>query len=275
MNLFKHFKSRLYDKWSPTNKLFFWLAIISIIIGLSWGETLSDYINDKFGPKPEVLINTVIFRSANLDESESQIENFYFLYLLGPNLSTLYFLDSSDKEKIDRYDNIIDPGPIIDFKNCPDCSYYSFTLKNIGKKRVDKLILDIRSNVTPYLVRDNPKMIEKNCGGTFTNRGCYLTFDKIQVGEESNFVLMTKEASDLRILNCEINDKYSCEFRFIKVLIQDIISNKAVLVMNNIKISLPKLDNSNPNILYYFDLNQSDESKTTWVSIPAGFDEGK
>ncbi len=271
----------IYKFWieSKQNKreLIIWSIIIFIITFLfsRYGlEPFFSYVDDTFGPKPNILSNVMILKNSNITEFGTNMQNFYFLYFLGTDWATLYFLNASDKEKIDKYESVIS-NIFFDFNNCPDCSYYTFALKNVGTKKADKIVIDIRSSVTPELIVNSPKMVKKDCGGYFESKGCNIIFENIEKEEEINFVLLIKDSSNLNVVSCMANEKYPCEFRFIKLFAQNIIAKKDVLIMDSKRILFPTLDNSEPNTFYYFDTNQSDESKTTWVSIPISIDEGK
>jgi len=260
------------DTWK---KKLAWV-IIGSVIGFFLNLLLNagkDFLVEKFGEKPYILSNVVISKYANIT-GFTHMKNFYFLYFLDENWATLYFLNASDKEKINRYGNVI-TGIFFDFNNCPECSYYSFTLKNIGSKKADKIVIDIRSSVTPEIILDSPKMIKKDCGGYFESKGCYIIFENIEKEEEINFVLLTRESSDLFILSCMVDEKYQCEFRFIRVSAQNIDPKRDILIMDDKKVLFPTLENSRPNTLFYFDPSKFNESQTTWVTIPTVIERGK
>jgi hypothetical protein len=247
--------------------------IITFFLSHYFLEPLTSYLDEKFGPKPNILSNVAVYKYANIS-GYANLQNFYFLYFLDANWATLYFMNASDKDVINNYGSIIS-DTYFDFNKCPECSLYTFILINNGNKKADKVVIDIRSSTTPELVMGSPKMTTEKCRGNFESRGCYIVFENIDKGEEINFALSLKESSNINIISCVVNEKYICEFRFVKFFAQNIDPKKDILGMNGKRVLFPTLDNSKPNTLYYFDPSKFNETSTTWVSIPTILDTGK
>lgn len=244
-------------------ELIVWAFIVFIITHYVF-EPLISYIDETFSPKPEILSNIIIFRNANLTGNTNEINNSIFAYFLGTGWATLYLINASDLANNNSYGTAISPV-YFDFRNCTDCSYYSFSLKNNGNKDANRITIDVRSSSTPELIMSSPKITTRNCEGYFGSKGCYMVLENFQRGDETYFVLKTEETSILSIASCQADEKYDCEYRFINILAQSVNPNKDFLTINGIKVIFPTLSNSEPNTMYYFDPNNFDKSKTTWT----------
>ena len=244
-----------------------WGIIIGIIVWIITGLILNPLITNfwsNYGPKPSIVSNVIIFKSANIPYSSispTNMKNFYFFYYLGKNWSTLFFMNISEKKTIEGYDMSILPT----FPICPECTLYSFSLKNTGNKRADKVVIDIKSSNALELILEGPKMINKDCGGIYDSAGCYIVFENINEQEEISFALLSREPSNLFISYCVADGKYRCKFNFLNILTQKIEPKEEGLMMNGKKVIFPTLENSEPNKLYYFDPKQFDEEKTAWT----------
>lgn len=247
------------------------IIILGILIWMVTALVLNPSINtiwSVYGPKPNIVSNVILYKNANFSECCTHMTDFFFLYYLGDNSATMLFLNASDKRNIGNYGKMISPN----FQICDDCSIYSFSLKNSGNMIAEKIVIDIKSSSIPDIIIDNPKMTKKDCGGSFESKGCYVEIESIKQGEEFNFALKLNEDGEIFIANCYANEIYPCEFNFIKVLSQNINPYKDVFEMNGTKVIFPTHSNSEPNILYYFDPNKFDETKSTWVSIPTAME---
>lgn len=64
--MLRNFTTNIYRRWSPTNKLFFWLAVTSVALGLpAVGKFSSHY----FSPESSEEKNTVDLKGANVIQS--------------------------------------------------------------------------------------------------------------------------------------------------------------------------------------------------------------
>ena len=98
MNFFKKFKIDLYNKWSPTTKLMFWLAVISIFIGLIYGG--SKIIQIHFGSGDNVAGDKItISKNKFISENgEIDMKTEIRKVLKDTNLTILSEIDSGSKE---------------------------------------------------------------------------------------------------------------------------------------------------------------------------------
>ena len=189
------------------------------------------------------------------------MKNFYFFYYLGEQYSTLFFMNVSETTKIGDYDMTLLPT----FPICDGCAVHSFSIKNNGNKKANKIILDIKSPIAPKLIYDSPKMTQKDCGGLYGSAGCYIVIENLNEKEEISFALYAKDASNIFITSCIADKKYRCDFKFYNILAQTMDAGNMGLMMNDKKVMFPTLENSEPNRIYYFDPKQFDEEKTGWI----------
>ena len=68
MKSFTYFKSQIYGQWSPTNKIFFWLSISSVIIGIFFGGKYIITINKNYTIVSEKLYSEIQTVTNSIDD---------------------------------------------------------------------------------------------------------------------------------------------------------------------------------------------------------------
>lgn len=249
-------------------EIIFW-AIITFVITFLLSHYIIEpginYIDDQFSPKPNILSNVIALNGLDFSSSNAIMENGSWynttmenvsVYLnLGDYSTTLIFVYDAEKISETDFNEVEFFTPNQDL--CPYCTIYNFLIKNIGNKRADKVIIDIKASSVPELIFDSPKMIRKECGGHLDQKGCYIIVENINEGEKVSFALFTKELSNLVITSCTVDGKYSCEFRLLRTKTLIINPKTDMLILNNKKVNLPILETpSSKKRFYYFNLSQ-------------------
>ncbi len=255
---------QFYIKSKESKKeIIIWGIIISLITTLIIDPSIS-HLYSVLGPKPSIESNVIIIRNANISHlsvAPTKLENFFFFYYLGEESSTLFFANASDIAKQKDYEMSLLPT----YEICPECLIYSFSLKNVGNKKAEKIVIDIKAQNIPELLSEEPKMTKRACGGLFQSTGCYIIFENVNENEEISFVLLSKQQSEIFVTTCQADDKYPCDFRFFRILSQKIDPKKEVLKMNGKEIRFPTKDTFEPNKVYYFNAQEFTQEKTGWI----------
>lgn len=202
-----------------------------------------DFVKSKFGPKPSVIVNIAKYQDSEVFDSIygiTNMRNFMLVYSVDRNISRLFLVNDSDKEKMKKYGYAFWPIHGI----CANCTTYSFTIKNIGTKKVDIITMSIDSGfLTPELVLNSPKIKKDYCGSIFiNNQGCELILEDLDMDEQVSFELLINGTTDINIESCVVNEKYQCEINFFTIWQQTIIEpDKYILYIDGVKTKFPKL----------------------------------
>ena len=245
-------------------------AIIVLIIFFLLGNLASSYFNlnfnlilekfqEYYGPKPDIISNVIILKNADINEQSNRFTNFNMLYYLRKEFGFLYIIDSNNITNINDYGMVFGSANA-DFLTCPNCVFYELLLKNIGDKKANKIVIDIKSDIKPTIILDSPKITKNNCGGIFTSKGCNLIIEDLESQDEVFIEVEVETKSNFDIVSCKIDNKYDCNIRYINTYMQVVDLDKSGLMINDKRIILPTLEEYDANTLFLF--NPSDSSWT-------------
>jgi hypothetical protein len=239
------------DNWK---KKLAWIIIGFIITSfLTIGK---DYIYEKFVPKPKVDINLVTLQPVNITNNVEEFQNFTLMYAGGNGHSQLLIVKNRD-----ALGNVI--TTFLEPKDCKSCTFYTLNLRNNGDSDANSIILDLTTSEGLQIIKENQKLIEKNCGGSFESKGCHFKIENLLVNEEIFIALESTYSTTFKI-NCKVNNKEEfCNIKYADILVQ-IVPEKSIFAMDNKIVKIPDVKNKNETSLFYFDQNIWD-----WVQIEA------
>jgi len=216
-------------------------SLIGIIVGIIFGEQIQEFIIGK----PEININFVTIEAANITSFSKEFgNNFSLVYQGGLGYSQILILNNKNASDY-ILTNTFEPT------DCASCTFYSFNFINNGNLDADSIVFDLTSSEDVKIIKDNQKVIEKNCGGSFESKGCHFKIENLLKGQSVVLVLETVKSTNFNI-NCKANNKEKyCNTKYAHVFTQS-IPEGSTLMMNSKIIEIPYIKNNDTINLFYF-----------------------
>ena len=232
-----------------------WWLIIGFLITHFALEPSITFIEEKIGPKPNIIANVAIYKNLEWEKNNFLISSPLF-GLWNENYFSLYSLNAKDK--------ILSDWSMLNlqgFPYCLDCKSYNFKITNIGKKTANKIVMDIHSSNFSDITISDPKITHGECGGMYNK--CRIIFEDILVNDVIDFEIVSKRDDELIISNCSVNDKYSCEIRFIEIMTTSILfpENKIMTIGDKV-LKYPDKNKFGTNTLFYYNMNEN-----AWIPL--------
>jgi len=221
------------------------LSLISVIIGVvitSIYEPIGVEIRELVYGKPEILINIAVIQplvSNNLTLIAPRM-----IFTSGDNgkIRGLYLTRKNDWETIVKSKNPIFIIADSEYEECKDCSYYHFSLKNIGKSEGKEIVMDWKLNEKQVILKGSSKMLSQTCDGSFEEEGCRYIFSNIGPSVADYFSLSINSKTYSQP-TCLVDGKEDCFFKRIDIFrIQRIPVNKKDVLFQGEDITLPTSD---------------------------------
>jgi len=194
MKSFKWMKNNVYKKWSPTNKIMFWLSVIGIIIGLFGAKWYFQYniIGDN---NTQIIGNNNQITSTIIIKNSTMYEEDLYLWISAKNDIKLMYDNKtylfSDRLRRDTLHDVI-YWPVI------------FKISNTGLKPIK--LLSFQS-----IFHCNGELIDSTTywGKNMYSEGVLDIGEEFESDYEYNFIVFNQNKFDL------IEQPYICNVKFI------------------------------------------------------------
>lgn len=228
-----------------------------------------NYIIELFSLKPKVIINVLKMEYAPIGDKPLNVNKSFLAYYNQETNGTLFIFDTSVADTLNSKAIFIH-GLNFNFIACPECTYYWITATNLNYENIDKIVLDIKSDYLPEITTLSTKITTAKCGGIFNNKGCYVVIENLAKEEQSTFTLVIPIKSNITVASSKINNKYSCEIRYLHGLAKTFVNNEKGIMFGSKMLYFPNHWNGPINTMYMFDPNKNIELVNPWNAIVGG-----
>ncbi len=240
----------IYKHFTISHHLLNTLAIFFISVAVTHFilTPIFDWIQYQFSKKSHLVFNVTEIESI---KNGGRLENFKLLFGTRSGRATLLAAQTGDEKLNKDYGEVVTP---IERVPCDDCTEYSFSIKNVGKKFAKNIVIDLQSLSDIKIIdhEKDPKINNVSCGGMLHNKGCRLSANILKEGESLFFTAIAEQKPGIRNVSCLIDgEARECEINFRHYYVQEILPN-IHLNLGGEEVSLPPFNKTSDFIQYHW-----------------------
>jgi len=207
-----------------------------------------NWIQERISKKPHLIFNVTEVENI---KNGGHLENFKLLFGTRSGRSTLLAAQTGDKGLNKSYGEVATP---IERIPCDNCTEYSFSVKNTGKKSAKNIVIDLQALSDIKLIENekDPKINHISCGGMLHNKGCRLLVNLLKEDDSLFFTAVAEQKPGIRNVSCLIDgETKNCEINFRHYYVQEVFPNMH-FEMDGEVIQLPPFNNTDVFIQYHW-----------------------